>query len=40
MVEPVPENINFPEEESKVLQYWKEIDAFQKSLRLSKGKPR
>ena len=30
---------DFSKEEEKVLAYWKEIDAFQTSLRLSKGKP-
>ena len=40
MVQPVPESINFPAEEEKVLQFWKEKDAFQTSLKLSKGKPR
>jgi isoleucyl-tRNA synthetase len=35
----VPERPNFPKEEEKVLQYWKEIQAFEKQLELSKGKP-
>ncbi len=35
----VPERPNFPQEEEKVLQYWKEIDAFKKQLELTKGKP-
>ncbi|KAH7911972.1 tRNA synthetases class I-domain-containing protein [Hygrophoropsis aurantiaca] len=30
---------SFPKEEEKVLQYWREIDAFQTSLKLSEGKP-
>ncbi|KZS93950.1 hypothetical protein SISNIDRAFT_474059 [Sistotremastrum niveocremeum HHB9708] len=30
---------NFPQEEEKVLEYWKEIDAFQTSLKLSEGRP-
>lgn len=30
---------NFPEEEEKVLAYWREIDAFQTSLKLSAGRP-
>lgn len=30
---------NFPAEEEKVLSYWKEIDAFQESLKQSEGKP-
>ena len=35
----VPDKPNFPEEEEKVLAYWEEINAFQKQLELSKGKP-
>ena len=31
---------NFPKEEEKVIQYWREIDAFQTSLKLSEGKPK
>ncbi|EUC58626.1 isoleucyl-tRNA synthetase,cytoplasmic protein, partial [Rhizoctonia solani AG-3 Rhs1AP] len=30
---------NFPKEEEKVIQYWREIDAFRTSLKLSEGKP-
>lgn len=33
-------NISFPNEEEKILKYWKEIDAFRSSLKQSKGKPR
>ncbi|TPX34885.1 isoleucine---tRNA ligase [Synchytrium microbalum] len=33
-------SINFADEEEKVLKFWKEIDAFQTSLALSKGRPR
>ncbi|XP_062589375.1 LOW QUALITY PROTEIN: isoleucine--tRNA ligase, cytoplasmic-like [Saccostrea cucullata] len=41
MAQPVPStNISFPDEEEKVLKYWKEIDAFRTSLKQSKGKPR
>jgi hypothetical protein len=40
MVEPVPESIDFAQEEGKILEYWKKIDAFKTSLKLSKGKPR
>ena len=29
----------FPEEEEKVLKFWREIDAFQTSLKLSEGRP-
>ena len=34
------DSINFPAEEEKVLQFWKEIDAFQTSVKQSKNKPR
>lgn len=40
MAQPVPEKISFPDEEEKTLKYWKEIDAFKTSLKLSKGRPR
>lgn len=40
MAQTVPENINFPEEEEKVLKLWKEWDVFQTCLKQSKGKPR
>ncbi|KAI8969838.1 isoleucyl-tRNA synthetase [Pilobolus umbonatus] len=30
---------NFPKEEEKILQFWKEIDAFNRSLELNKDKP-
>ncbi|KEP49591.1 isoleucyl-tRNA synthetase [Rhizoctonia solani 123E] len=30
---------SFPKEEEKVIQYWREIDAFRTSLKLSEGKP-
>jgi isoleucyl-tRNA synthetase len=30
---------NFPDEEEKVLNFWREIDAFQTSLKLSEGRP-
>lgn len=36
----VPEVINFPEEEEKILAFWKNIDAFKNTLKQSKGKPR
>ena len=38
-VEAVPENIDFPKTEAEILKFWKEIDAFQTSLKQSKGKP-
>lgn len=36
----VPENINFPEEEEKIQEYWKKENAFENCLKQSKGKPR
>ncbi|XP_066248278.1 isoleucine--tRNA ligase, cytoplasmic [Euwallacea similis] len=36
----VPETVNFPTEEDKILQYWRSIKAFETSLKQSKGKPR
>ncbi len=35
----VSDKISFPAEEEEVLKYWKEIDAFQQSLKLSEGRP-
>jgi isoleucyl-tRNA synthetase len=35
----VTQSFNFPKEEEKVITYWREIDAFQTSLKLSEGKP-
>ncbi|KAH9942336.1 tRNA synthetases class I-domain-containing protein [Epithele typhae] len=32
-------SFNFAKEEEKVIEYWREIDAFQTSLKLSEGKP-
>ncbi len=40
MAQAVPDNINFPAEEEKVLQLWKQLDAFQTSLKQSKNKPK
>ena len=40
MIKAVPEKFNFPQEEEKIIEFWKEIDAFQTSLKQSKGKPR
>ena len=34
--EDVPVSPSFPEEERKVMNYWDEIDAFQKQLELTK----
>jgi isoleucyl-tRNA synthetase len=35
----VPTNISFPDQEKDILKFWKDIDAFQTSLKLSEGKP-
>lgn len=35
----VSDKINFAEEEAKILDYWKKIDAFHTSLKLSEGRP-
>lgn len=35
----VTDKIVFSGEEEKVLEYWKEIDAFNTSLKLSEGRP-
>ncbi|XP_061688549.1 isoleucine--tRNA ligase, cytoplasmic [Syngnathoides biaculeatus] len=40
MVEPVPESINFPSQEEKILQLWKEKDCFNECLKQSKNRPR
>ena len=40
MAQPVPDNINFPDEEEKVLNLWKELKAFETSLEQSKKKPK
>lgn len=43
MTKDIPEiatNINFPLEEVKILAFWKEIDAFQTSLKLSADRPK
>ena len=34
-----PDNLSFPKAEEEVLEYWKSIDAFQTSLKLSEGRP-
>lgn len=36
----VPETIDFPAEEEKILAYWKQIDAFKTCLKASKNKPK
>ncbi|KAM9374414.1 isoleucine--tRNA ligase, cytoplasmic isoform 10-T10 [Phaethornis superciliosus] len=40
MVQQVPENINFPNEEEKILELWKKLDCFQECLKQSKNRPR
>ncbi|KAM6981115.1 isoleucine--tRNA ligase, cytoplasmic [Aplochiton taeniatus] len=40
MVERVAEAINFPKEEEKILQFWKENDCFQECLKQSKNRPK
>jgi len=32
-------SFSFPKEEEKVLEFWKDIDAFQESIRQSEGRP-
>lgn len=36
----VPEKISFPGEELHILEFWKKIDAFNTSLKLTKALPR
>ncbi|NXI48488.1 SYIC protein, partial [Galbula dea] len=40
MVQQVPENISFPNEEEKILELWKNLNCFQECLKQSKNKPR
>ena len=40
MVTVVPDQFNFPDEEEKILQLWKRLDAFQTSLKQSKDRPK
>ncbi|XP_029287663.1 LOW QUALITY PROTEIN: isoleucine--tRNA ligase, cytoplasmic [Cottoperca gobio] len=40
MVERVPESINFPSEEEKILQFWLKKDCFQECLKQSKNRPK
>uniref|UniRef100_A0A4W3HP64 Isoleucine--tRNA ligase, cytoplasmic n=1 Tax=Callorhinchus milii TaxID=7868 RepID=A0A4W3HP64_CALMI len=40
MVQPVPETINFPAEEERILQIWKRLDCFQECLKQSRNRPR
>lgn len=39
-LEPVAETINFPAKEVEILEFWKEQDAFQTSVKQSEGKRR
>ncbi|GLH15974.1 Isoleucine--tRNA ligase [Gryllus bimaculatus] len=39
-LEAVPETIDFPGEEEKILELWKKLDVFQTCLKQSEGKPR
>jgi len=40
MVQPVPEHLDFAQEEENTSRLWKELDAFQTSLSQSKNRPR
>ncbi|XP_053324979.1 isoleucine--tRNA ligase, cytoplasmic [Spea bombifrons] len=40
MSQQVPENINFPSEEEKILELWKSLDCFQECIKQSKNRPR
>uniref|UniRef100_A0A0K2TFA5 Isoleucine--tRNA ligase, cytoplasmic n=1 Tax=Lepeophtheirus salmonis TaxID=72036 RepID=A0A0K2TFA5_LEPSM len=39
-MESLPSTMNFPHEEERIEAYWKDIRAFETSLKMSKGKPR
>lgn len=38
-LQPVSDNVSFPKAEEEVLEFWKSIDAFNTSLKLSEGRP-
>ncbi|XP_075040062.1 isoleucine--tRNA ligase, cytoplasmic [Mixophyes fleayi] len=40
MAQQVPETVDFPAEEEKILQLWKSLNCFQECLKQSKNKPR
>nr|KAF6394782.1 hypothetical protein HJG59_006577 [Molossus molossus] len=40
MVQQVPENIDFPAEEEKILQFWSKFNCFQECLKQSKHRPK
>ena len=35
----LPDKLSFPAEEEKTAQFWKDINAFHTSIKLSEGKP-
>uniref|UniRef100_A0A5S6R4N6 Isoleucine--tRNA ligase, cytoplasmic n=1 Tax=Trichuris muris TaxID=70415 RepID=A0A5S6R4N6_TRIMR len=39
MLQTVPDSINFPEEEEKVIGFWKQLDVFRTCQKRSKGRP-
>lgn len=40
MSERIPDTINFPEEEERVLKFWQDNKCFENCLKQSKNKPR
>lgn len=36
----IPDSINFPEEEERILQFWEENECFKNCLKQSKNRPR
>ncbi len=40
MFEPVDNQVNFPEQEERILDFWKSRQIYEKSLRLREGKPK
>jgi isoleucyl-tRNA synthetase len=38
--DPVPQNASFPEQEEKLLSFWKEQRIFEKSVEIAKDRPR
>lgn len=36
----IPDSINFPEEEEKILKFWEENECFKNCLKQSKNRPR
>jgi len=35
----LPDKVDFPKMEERIMELWKKLDAFQTSLKLSEGKP-